>query len=601
MKLLNPRLFTTSFPARKPLVFCSNPLNFPSLAFCRRIAIIASANFNCCRFLGPCNHYFYRRFCMGAGAKVPATATMGSLPPSVHVNDPIILTDKENQIFDFLLQVCRHFNLNTELRVAGGWVRDKLLGKECYDIDIALENMVGKEFCDKVNEYLSATGEETKGVGLIQSNPDQSKHLETARMHLFDVWIDFVNLRSEEYTNISRIPTMEFGTAQQDAYRRDLTINSMFYNINTNSVEDLTGRGIPDLKSGKIVTPSAPKETFLDDPLRVLRAIRFGARFGFVLDEELKIAAMDDEVKAAIIGKISRERVGHEIDLMISGNRPVDAMSYISELQLFWSVFSLPPEIEPQTLDGCERLCVAYMDASWRFLQLIGCSSITIDQLRLSLYAALLLPLRKTVYRDKKGKQVPIARYIFGTSLKLKSSDAETVCFIVINLHLAVEKFLSLIPLIQSDKNLQILEVEWKKEIIDVPIMAKLRVLAGLLLREIKEFWRSALVLSILLYPTDIGLSGNSSSMVAELTDRRELFNRIENAIMELGLEKVWELKPLVNGKDIMSILQLKSGGPVVKEWQQKQLEWQLAHPSGSSKECIDWMEQSQSKRQRTE
>lgn len=181
----------------------------------------------------------------------------------------------------------------------------------------------------------------------------------------------------------------------------------------------------------------------------------------------------------------------------------------------------------------------------------------------------------------------------------------------------------------------------------------------GLLLREIKEFWRSALVLSIILYPTDIGLSGNSSSVVAELTDRRELFNGVENAIMELGiklilhyeyngsmpaifeyeflsscnsgLEKVWELKPLVNGKDIMNILQLKSGGPVVKEWvclstllvsdsmkpllisqptywfcclslqQQKLLEWQLAHPSGSSEECIDWMEQSQSKRPRME
>ncbi|XP_073142305.1 tRNA nucleotidyltransferase cca2-like isoform X1 [Henckelia pumila] len=597
MKFPKPRLFTSSFPTPKSLLFCSNTLSSPPLAFRRSITIITNSNFNCCQFLRTCNQYFYRRLCMVAGVKLPAMATMGSLLSSVHVNDRIILTDKENQIFDLLLQVCRHFNLNTELRVAGGWVRDKLLGKECYDIDIALENMVGKEFCDKVNEYLSATGEETKGIGLIHSNPDQSKHLKTARMHLFDMWIDFVNLRSEEYTNNSRIPTMEFGTAQQDAYRRDLTINSMFYNINSSSVEDLTGRGIADLKSGKIVTPFAPKETFLDDPLRVLRAIRFGARFGFVLDEELKVAVMDDEVKAAIIGKISRERVGHEIDLMISGNRPVDAMSYISELQLFWSVFSLPSEIEPPTLDGCERLCVAYMDASWRLLQLIGCSSITIDQLRLSLYAALLLPLRNTVYQDKKGKQVPVARYIFGTSLKLKSSDAETV----ISLHLAVEKFLSLIPLIQSDKNLQILEVEWKQEIIDVPIMAKLRVLAGLLLREIKEFWRSALVLSILLYPTDIGLSGNSFSVVAELTYRRELFNRVENAIMELGLEKVWELKPLVNGKDIMSILQLKSGGPVVKEWQQKLLEWQLAHPSGSSEECIDWMEQSQSKHPKME
>ncbi|KAF5184715.1 Cca trna nucleotidyltransferase protein [Thalictrum thalictroides] len=136
--------------------------------------------------------------------------------------------------------------------------------------------MLGREFCEKVNEYLSSIGEEKQGIGVIQCNPDQSKHLETARMRLYDIWIDFVNLRSEDYSENSRIPTMKFGTAKDDAYRRDLTINSLFYNINTNSVEDFTRRGLADLMSGKIVTPLAPKETFLDDPLRVLRAIRFG-------------------------------------------------------------------------------------------------------------------------------------------------------------------------------------------------------------------------------------------------------------------------------------------------------------------------------------
>ncbi|KAI3825960.1 hypothetical protein L1987_07739 [Smallanthus sonchifolius] len=133
--------------------------------------------------------------------------------------------------------------------------------------------MLGKEFCDKVNGYLASTGGKPLEIGVIQSNPDQSKHLETARMRLFDVWIDFVNLRSEDYAEKSRIPTMEFGSAEQDAYRRDLTISSLFYNINTCLVEDFTGRGLDDLKSGKIVTPLPPKETFFDDPLRVLRAI----------------------------------------------------------------------------------------------------------------------------------------------------------------------------------------------------------------------------------------------------------------------------------------------------------------------------------------
>ncbi|KAK4708436.1 hypothetical protein R3W88_029361 [Solanum pinnatisectum] len=518
-------------------------------------------------------------------------------PLSVQVKDHIDLTPKEEQIFNRLLQVVEHYNMGTQLRVAGGWVRDKLLGKECYDIDIALDNMYGREFCEKVNEYLSASGEETQGVGVIQCNPDQSKHLETARMRLFDVWIDFVNLRAEDYSENSRIPTMKFGTAKQDADRRDLTINSLFYNINTRSVEDLTERGIADLKSGKIVTPLPPKQTFLDDPLRVLRAIRFGARFGFILDEELKKAAADEDVRVAIADKISRERIGHEIDLMMSGDQPVKAVTYIADLKLFWAVFSLPSDFEPSIPDGCDRLCVSCLGSAWELLNLIGRSSFSDDQRRLCLYAALFLPFRETIYRDNKAKKIPVVNYIFRNSLKLKASDAETV----MSLHTVTKKFVTLIPLLVSKEDIQVLEVDWKRDTIEVPIASKLRILTGLLLREIKEFWRVALLLSMQLHPVDIVSSTSFSNEDFELDKRSGLFKTVENVVRTLGLEKVWEMKPLVNGKEIMNILQIKSGGPVVREWQQKLLEWQLAHPSGSAEECLDWMKQAQSKRARTE
>jgi tRNA nucleotidyltransferase/poly(A) polymerase len=76
-------------------------------------------------------------------------------------------------------------------------------------------------------------GKSVRDAAVIHANPDQSKHLETARMKLAgDVWLDLVNLRSETYASDSRIPTMEFGTPLQDALRRDFTINAMFYNIN---------------------------------------------------------------------------------------------------------------------------------------------------------------------------------------------------------------------------------------------------------------------------------------------------------------------------------------------------------------------------------
>ncbi|KAG9131695.1 hypothetical protein Leryth_009439 [Lithospermum erythrorhizon] len=530
---------------------------------------------------------------MGTSNPILTTASVEQSQPSVDVKDQINLTVKEKQIFERLIEVVSYFKLQTQLRVAGGWVRDKLLGKECYDIDIALDNILGKEFCEKVNEYLSAAGEKTPGIHVIQCNPDQSKHLETAKMFLFDIWIDFVNLRAEDYSGNSRIPTMKFGTAKEDAFRRDLTINSLFYNINTNSVEDFTERGISDLKSGKIVTPLPPKQTFLDDPLRVLRAIRFGARFGFILDEDLKLAAADDDVRAAIAEKISRERVGHEIGLMISGNQPTKAMMYVAELHLFWSVFSLPSEFDPPVPEKCDRLCVSYMRSSGRLLELIGGSFFTDDQRRLCLYSALFLPFRHTVYRDKK-KKIPVVSYIFRNSLKLKSSDAEAV----INLHKTLDKFLSLMPFFTSEYDAESIEVSWKRESADISSSSKLRVLTGLLLIDIKEFWRVALVLSVLLYPVDISCSTESAP--SELVKRTEIFKRIEDEILKLGLENVWEMKPLLNGKDIMNILDLKTGGPVVREWQQRLLEWQLAHPSATSDACIDWMKESCSKRSRT-
>lgn len=83
-----------------------------------------------------------------------------------------------------------------------------------------------------MNEFLLSRGKEVRNAAVIQSNPDQSKHLETARMKINNIWIDLVNLRSETYAADSRIPTMQFGTPEQDALRRDFTINSLFYNIN---------------------------------------------------------------------------------------------------------------------------------------------------------------------------------------------------------------------------------------------------------------------------------------------------------------------------------------------------------------------------------
>lgn len=162
-------------------------------------------------------------------------------------------------------------------------------------------------------------------------------------MRVNNYWIDFVNLRAEEYTSDSRIPDlMRIGTPKEDALRRDLTINSLFYNINEGVVEDMTGRGLEDLRRGVVATPLPPLTTLLDDPLRVLRSVRFAARLCFTMSDSLRKAAADSRVRTALKQKVSRERVGSEIDLMLKSRDPVRAMRLLVNLGLIETVFPPP-------------------------------------------------------------------------------------------------------------------------------------------------------------------------------------------------------------------------------------------------------------------
>lgn len=222
----------------------------------------------------------------------------------------ITLTDLEIKIFNLLKDVILTKAPNTTLRIAGGWVRDKLLQLQCNDIDISVDNMTGESFANLVSDYLLAHGKK-QTVTIVEANPDQSKHLATAMIRLFGLPIDFVNLRTESYAN-TRIPTMAFGTPLEDAQRRDLTINSLFYNINSDEVEDYVG-GINDLENLIARTPTDSVQTFLDDPLRILRTIRFAAKYGLFLDPDLVAATQLPNVQEAFRRKISPERIWAEL------------------------------------------------------------------------------------------------------------------------------------------------------------------------------------------------------------------------------------------------------------------------------------------------
>ncbi|KAH7824263.1 putative tRNA-nucleotidyltransferase [Monocercomonoides exilis] len=241
----------------------------------------------------------------------------------------------EMALFLLLRETIQYFKLSTVLRVAGGWVRDKILSRQNHDIDIATSDMMGKAFAEQVLKFMQVKNLPAAKIAVIQANPDQSKHLETARMKLFGIEVDFVNLRTEHYTEGSRIPVMQFGSATEDAQRRDLTINALFYNINEKKVEDLTGMGLSDLENRIARTPLEPFKTLMDDPLRMLRAIRFSARYQLRVEESLSLAMCNPALHQQFLRTISRERVGAELRGVLEGPDPIYGLCLLRSHSLF--------------------------------------------------------------------------------------------------------------------------------------------------------------------------------------------------------------------------------------------------------------------------
>lgn len=271
---------------------------------------------------------------------------MFSISTSSSISSSISLKEKEKELFNILTTFIKENNLrNIVLRVAGGWVRDKLLGlKGKNDIDIALNNISGSKFVEMFLEWYCKKENKTLNYYIVELNPEKSKHLETATMKLNNFEIDFCGLRTENYTINSRIPQIDFGTPIEDAYRRDLTINSLFYNLNTNEIEDFTQRGLKDLREGKISTPLPPLITLQDDPLRCIRIVRFANRFNFTIEPELIEACRDVSVHESLQRKVSRERISQEIHQIIDhSSSSINAIPLLYELNLLQYILSTPP------------------------------------------------------------------------------------------------------------------------------------------------------------------------------------------------------------------------------------------------------------------
>eukprot|EP01080_Neovahlkampfia_damariscottae_P009706 gene9706-1911_t len=474
-----------------------------------------------------------------------------------NIHDKIVLTQFEERLFKFLLQVNKQLGKNTVLRVAGGWVRDKLLGKDSKDIDIALDNLMGIDFATAVHKYQEDNNYATSSIGLIKKDNEKSKHLETATTHIFGQEIDFVNLRSEKYSD-SRVPEVEFGSPKEDALRRDLTINSLFYNINEGKVEDFTGFGISDLKLGIIRTPLEPLQTFVDDPLRVLRTIRFACRYNFLVSDEVIEGSKDERVEKAFSQKLSRERVGIEMEKIITSNDPIGGFSLINEMGMRQHVFTVPkittkqmklkPYLEPESIVWTNKEWNNSLFRCRIMFKLAKKYSISKEHSS-SLMFSLLSPVIPETLNFEETKFFIDKLILCSFKLPVKLSSEVTN---LIYHSKGIKKFV-LIDKIKFETT--------KEEIFKIyhDLIKDNLIEIGLWLRQINSLWEYSIWLSSVLNTKGTEFDEYIYQKDFE-TLRCEVFVEV---IKSLSLNKLIEMKPLLNGKEIAQILNINPGKQV--------------------------------------
>lgn len=425
------------------------------------------------------------------------------------------LLEIEKQVFDVFEQACNLFNPKVVARVAGGWVRDKILGKESDDIDFALENASGEEFAQKLKEEYNAK---------IQLNPAQSSQLESAKAFLFNkIWIDICQLRCDEYSEDSRIPTIRVGSPLEDSVRRDITINCLYFNINTKKVEDFCN-GIQDLKNRMINTPIDPMISFKDDPLRILRCFRFGSRFGFTVNPNIISAAAANltELKS----KVTHPRIEMELHKALTGSPSFEYLRLCIESGIFNFVFD---EFDEWSLDANAVLDRARISSS-RFTK-EHAYSLSLACIYFQLYD---LPLVSDPL--KPSKKIPALE-----------------CAIVRRLHCKNDIYVSSNKVIAGVKNLH------EKLINNLN-----RVSVGLWLMDIGDFWP----LSRALCFTEDDLHFFDEKLIPFIEAEK--------------LDGIWKMKPLINGKDLAKVHNVKAG-PILARLTKELIEWQLANPNGTA------------------
>lgn len=249
-----------------------------------------------------------------------------------------LLSAEEQFIIGKVSLAAQHLGIRTF--IVGGFVRDRLLGRNCKDIDIVC-----------IGDAITLA-EET--IRLLQPQPKLSwfKTFGTAHFHAHGYDVEFVGARKESYQKNSRNPTVEPGTLQDDQERRDFTINALAIEIisiaadtklvSDEATTDLSHliidpfNGLKDLQEGIIRTPLSPDQTFSDDPLRMLRAIRFATQLNFRIETNTFLGIAETAERIAII---TQERITDEFNKIMMAAKPSIGLDLLYKSGLLKLVF----------------------------------------------------------------------------------------------------------------------------------------------------------------------------------------------------------------------------------------------------------------------
>lgn len=228
-----------------------------------------------------------------------------------------------NPIFEVVSKASQKLGLETY--VVGGFVRDLIMNRPCKDIDfvcigsgIQLANTVGKAFDAQVTVF---------------------KNFGTAMIKHHDFDLEFVGARKESYRNESRKPIVEDGTLSEDQQRRDFTINALAISLSPSHYGELIDpfEGVAHISQKLIKTPLDPVITFSDDPLRMMRAIRFAAQLNFDIDADTYEAIIKNTQRLSIV---SMERIIDELNKIILSPVPSYGFKLLFQSGLLQQFFS---------------------------------------------------------------------------------------------------------------------------------------------------------------------------------------------------------------------------------------------------------------------